>query len=188
MDPTLYTVNTSNFMFVVGVEGMSLSGGKRFFDINITQWIYDNGVKRIHNVATHPCSKNEWEIYGDEFYQRYQSLNLSHWLCPTANQSIELQGKFSSNTFKLLKVGVSKCTGTDCFTDAELQAHLATYKAFKVIFYYTKSVLNPEYLNPVSVTLDDSVYLQFSLTLGSTGNLFFEGYTLDTDYSLTPKQ
>lgn len=38
------------------------------------------------------------------------------------------------------------------------------------------------------MTLDDSVYLQFSLTLGSTSNLFFEGYTISTDYSLTPKE
>jgi hypothetical protein len=166
---------------------MNMTGGKKYFDINITQWSYQDDNKSTHDISMQPCTYEQWNSYGDEFSQRYQSLGLAQWLCPVVNQTIDLQGKFSSRTFKLMKIGVSKCTGSNCATDAEIQAHITSYKTFKVVFYYTKTVLNPESMEPTSMTLDDSVYLQFSLTLGSTSNLFFEGYTINTDYSLTPK-
>jgi hypothetical protein len=88
-----------------------MTGGKKYFDINITQWSYQDDNKSTHDISMQPCTYEQWNSYGDEFSQRYQSLGLAQWLCPVVNQTIDLQGKFSSRTFKLMKIGVSKCTG-----------------------------------------------------------------------------
>jgi hypothetical protein len=73
------------------------------------------------------CYREQWESrgYGAFFYK----LGLEKWLCPPEGTSIELEGKFTSDSFKFYKIAATKCNSAlnpsrPCVSDAIIESFL----------------------------------------------------------------
>jgi hypothetical protein len=85
---------------------------------------------------------------GDQFGYLYTKLQFQKWLCPQAGQVIELQGKYSSDIFKYIKIGFTNCTGTTvngqgCMTTAQINSFVAINEIFSFNFYFINTLVNP---------------------------------------------
>lgn len=146
-DPTYYSASTDNFLFAVGVfilikqlSGIDLNSGNRYFNIKVSAVSVINGVKDKPALVMQPCSLEQWSKLGDSFAALYNKLSFSQWICPAPGQTIELQGKFSSDIFKYIKVSVAACTGTvngqGCRSAAEITNILTANDYFNLNYYF----------------------------------------------------
>jgi hypothetical protein len=51
-------------MFAVGVTGVDMNTGNRFFDISIVETLVINGTKTKHTIPLYPCSQSVWANLG----------------------------------------------------------------------------------------------------------------------------
>jgi len=89
-----------------------LNQGDRYFNIKVTAVSVINGTKTKPTLNMQPCTPDQWSKFGDNIASLYSKLQLQKWICPVPGQTIELQGKFTSDVFKYIKVSASTCTGT----------------------------------------------------------------------------
>jgi len=85
-----------------------MNTGDRYFNIIASNTIVNNGNKQRNIIDLQPCSFDQWSKFGDNLFTK---LNLNQWLCPKSGINIELEGRFSSEIFKYIKIGLSNCTG-----------------------------------------------------------------------------
>lgn len=105
-------------------------------------------------------------------------------------QTVELQGKFSSDLFKYMRITVSNCSGTvngfGCRTAQEIQDFNDAHEMFEFNYYFINTLVNYQQVTPIINYLDDITHFTFSLTLGVSCNFYIESYELEIDDSLTP--
>lgn len=89
-----------------------MNTGNRYFTVTATSTKVVNGAKTKVTLLMGKCDFDEWNSLGDHFGYLYNKLQFQKWLCPKAGQIIELQGKYSSDVFKYLKISLNTCTGT----------------------------------------------------------------------------
>lgn len=192
-DAPLYNASTSEFMFVTGVlmlniqfESVDMTSGLRYFNISMDRISVINKVRTTTSVPLGRCTRADWERLGPEFASYYDNMNFQRMLCPNSSEFFELQGTYSSDTFRYFKLSVTKCSGNDCYSDTDVANYVKHNDFFKLNFYFSTWLLNPEEFKGATLKLDDSNYMQFTTQLGVSTNLYFESFTINTNYGLTP--
>jgi hypothetical protein len=77
-------------------------------------------------------------------------LNLDQWLCPSPNQTLTLQGKYSSSIFKYIKISASACTGLDCHDSSTITSYLQNNDYFTMNYYYVSMSVNLQNPHPIT--------------------------------------
>lgn len=93
-------------MFAVGVTGINLNQGNRWFTVYMEKRVYDSNGKNKFTVPLGQCHKQQWTRIKKQLENVYDKMGFDTWLCPPDGLTIELQGKFSSDVFKHYKIGV----------------------------------------------------------------------------------
>jgi hypothetical protein len=95
--------------------------------------------------------------------------------------------------FNKLELMVCRCTAPDpssglpntCAspidTDAYFNVHLDLYDFFKVRLFFVDTVISPSNDNPISLTLERDIFVTFTDSMGSRGEVTLGRYTIQTD-------
>lgn len=59
-DPALYTTNTNEFLFAIGITGLDLTMGDRYFNIEVKTLTSINGTKNSADLAMQGCDYDQW--------------------------------------------------------------------------------------------------------------------------------
>lgn len=92
----------------------------------------------------------------------YESQKLEQFLCPSPNYVLELDGKYSSDTFLYWRISVSKCdptldTSRPCASDSELES-LKIGNAFRLNIYFINGMVNSGDKEPINFYFEDRYY------------------------------
>lgn len=170
-DPTFTTFafdDTSNFIIGVGITGLNLSDSRRYFDISLsTQVFYYGNFSHEYEQNLQMCEYEQWAHIADVGGSSFIKSNMTNFLCPTSNVTVELQGKFTSPVFKLLRLKIGKCNNeTDpsrpCWDDATIRSR----QTYNMNYFFMNAFVNSGTLDPIGYYLEDRDY--FGITLDST--------------------
>lgn len=178
-------------MFAIGLTGIDMNSGDRYFNLNVVRTAsYPSSPKVKSDIKMLQCTPSMWTHLGDGYEKIFSRLNLTQWVCPEPNQLVELQGKYSSDVFKYLKISMSTCSGTvngqGCKSAADIASYLVSHEAFSFNYYFVNQLINPDQQNAVTSFLDDTNNFPFTTTFGTNCNLYMQSFSIDTDNSLTP--
>jgi hypothetical protein len=88
---------------------------------------------------------------------------LSGFLCPNKNLTVELEGKYTSDSFKLLVLKVGKCNNsTDPSRPCVDDSLINTTATYNLNFYFMNPFVNSGALDPVSYYLEDRNYFVYN--------------------------
>lgn len=158
-----------------------MSSSVRYFDFKVTVTEVVNGKKKYTPLQIQPCTIEQWAKFGQEVADSYHKINLDSWLCPTPNQVFSIQGKYTSNFFKYLKISASACTGIDCYSSTDIAEYLKVNGYFSLNFYYTSSTLNFDLEQPLGRYLEDTHSFIFSPEMGVSTNVYLTNYEIISD-------
>lgn len=157
-DPTYTSFSfddSSKFIMGIGITGFNLSDSKRYFDIILSTQVfrYGNQTQEIFHKMQ-PCEYDQWAKVNNIGAQSYNDADISGFLCPSNDANAELQGKFTSESFKLLKLKISKCNNaTDptrpCADDSEINKSMI----YNVNYFFMNAYVNSGTLDPVGYYL-----------------------------------
>lgn len=145
---------------------------------------YESGTQDKSSVTRQislgACSKDQWTKFGQSFSNYYDQLGLQTWLCPLKDQNFSLAGRYSADIFKYLKISIKSCSGTKnsygCMNQQSINNYITLNEAFYFNFYFVNSLLNPHSEIPKTIFLEDTIQIPFSLTQGTTSNLYLNWY------------
>jgi hypothetical protein len=107
---------------------------------------------------------------------------MEDWLCPPLGQSLELQGKFSSNIFKRLSLYIYYCDqGVDpnCIGDAALGSLETDLGSFSLRFFVVSTQVNPNSVeNYTTYYIDDRNDIEFTSAFAAMGTLEIADYQI----------
>ena len=118
---------------------------------------------------------------------------MGNMLCPSPDDDISFEGYEGSEFFNKLELMVCRCTAPDpssglantCAspidTDAYFNVHLDLYDFFKVRLFFVDTVISPSNDNPISLTLERDIFVTFTDSMGSRGEVTLGRYTIQTD-------
>ena len=66
-NPTYYTVGTDDFLFAVGINGLNLNEGDRWFDVYMQYRSYGPDGRNKTYLPLKPCSKEPWLNINESF-------------------------------------------------------------------------------------------------------------------------
>lgn len=159
-DPSRYTTSTPQFMFAIGLNGIDMNTGPRYFNFQVLTTQIINGTKTKSAINLVPCVSEMWAQLGSDYTAMFDRLGLQSWLCPSAGQLVELQGKYSSELFKYLKISVTQCNGTingqGCRSATEVQDYLTANESFSFSYYFVNTLINVDQQQPINMFMDDT--------------------------------
>jgi hypothetical protein len=81
-DPSYYQVGTNNFMFALGLTGISYKDHTQYFSIYMQKVDQTATAKNKTNIPLHLCYKDQWTKINSTFEYAFDRLGFSGWLCP----------------------------------------------------------------------------------------------------------
>lgn len=171
-------------MFALGIEGVDMSQGMRYFDVYMQARYNEGAVKKRTTIGLIPCTKQPWEAIGKA--DVFDRLSLGKWLCPPEDLRLEFEGKFTSKSFRFYKIAVTKCNETlypdrPCASDSAIENYLDDNEAFNFNYYFMNKILNPGDSTYIKDYLEDRNYFPFTPTDGVSANLFISSFDVQTD-------
>jgi hypothetical protein len=98
---------------------------------------------------------------------------MAQWLCPPLGQTLELQGKLTSDVFKSLIITVSRCDQTvdpNCMSDAAVNSLQASLGKFELDLFVVTTQINPSSVDSYKTFyIDDRSYFYFTKNFASRG-------------------
>jgi hypothetical protein len=157
-DPTYTSFNfddSSKFIFGVGISGLNLSDTRRYFDITLSTQVFSYGsLIAEYWQDLQPCKYEQWAHVSAAGAKSYDQLRMNGFLCPTPNVTVELQGKFTSETFKLLRLKIGKCKNeTDPSRPCVSQSTVNKTSTYNMNYYFMNTYVNSGTLDPVGYYL-----------------------------------
>ena len=83
-DPSIFDTSTPEFMFAIGLNGISMNTGLRYFDLRIEQYTSINQTKSKRSILAVPCEADMWKSLGSGYVDIFNRLKMKNWLCPQA--------------------------------------------------------------------------------------------------------
>ena len=191
VDPVYYTVPSNRFTFAVGINGLDLNAGERWFDVYMQFRSYNSEARNKTYVQMVPCSRTQWIKIDESYGPIYDRLGFEKWLCPPEGMQIELQGKYTSEEFKFYKFAVKECDPSlvpsrACVNSSVIEDYLNAEESFNFNFYFVNQIINGESHSYLNYYLEDMNYFPFSTTSGVNANIYMATYTISTDESIYP--
>ena len=69
-------------MFAIGINGLNLNEGDRWFDISMYYRSYEPDGRKSTRMSLIPCKKAQWTYVNQSFGDTYDQLSFNKWLCP----------------------------------------------------------------------------------------------------------
>ena len=134
-------------MFAIGMNGMNLNEGERWFDISMQFRSYAPDGRNKTYMELVQCERSQWTNVNETFGDVFDRLDLSKWLCPKNKTEFELQGKYTSEYFKFYKFAVKECDPDRdltraCVNSSVIQDHLKWEESFNFNFYFVNTIIN----------------------------------------------
>ena len=133
-------------MFGIWMSNIDLNLSPRYFDIALSQQEFSTGLTWVNStdiplVQCTPAHIN----FNAELSTLQNKFPIANGLCPSINQKMTVQGKFSSDTFIRLSLSIKRCSTTDptCASDAAFNTLLATEGRIELILPIIKYTVNP---------------------------------------------
>jgi hypothetical protein len=183
-------------MFAIGITGLNLASSIRYFDIilqNISVILNGSStIKKTSNIQLTPCTLDQWSNITSDITKAYTKVGFSQWLCPPKDYIFELQGKYTSDIFKYVKLNINKCTNntlfpnTICADDSVVANFISVNQGATLNFYFINPILNPGSKEFINYYLEDRNYFLFNTATGVTANIYYSEYSVTTDNSILP--
>ncbi|CAD8116549.1 unnamed protein product [Paramecium sonneborni] len=207
-DPELMEMNDGNSMIALAIDQTNFTLNP-FFNITVEQKINfrnKNGslIKETIEVPMQPCTlerfNNIFQLQGIDFTDQFNFLGMNKMLCPKSNFTFQMEGTYSSETFKFLKITVKNCKISDtnsnslwnptCGSQEDKAKYLATNAQFKLQIFQINTVVNPlKPRNYKSVFIDSDMYFSFvPFKLARLANVFYRQFIVNNDESIMPYQ
>jgi hypothetical protein len=156
--------NSTKFIIGVGISGLNLSSTQRYFDITMFTQVFSYGklINKIYHDLQ-PCQYDQWAHINELGGSSFNSAGLNGFLCPSSNVTVELEGKYTSESFKLMVINIGKCNNsTDpqrpCVDDSVIRQKTT----YTVNYYFMNPFVNSGTLEPVNYYLEDRNYFVFN--------------------------
>ncbi|CAD8093863.1 unnamed protein product [Paramecium primaurelia] len=206
-DPGIIEMDEKNSMIAISIDQPNFTTNP-FFQISLEQRIYSrnlNGTieKSSIEIPLKPCTLDRFNnIFSDEginFTDQFNFQGIGNMLCPIDNFKYHLQGTYSSQIFKFLKISVKSCKSSDiinnnfewnpiCASDQDRQNYLNENSQFKLQIIQINTVINPQ--NPENyktIYIDSDMYFPFvPHKLARLANIFYRQVNINNDNSLLP--
>lgn len=105
--------------------------------------------------------------------------------CLPDDANISLEGYEGSESQISLYLRINTCKGPQCITGADFDTymnnHLDQYDYFKVRLLFVDTIISPSDPTVTQKTLEKDVFLTFSQTMGSRGQIVLGRYEVTTD-------
>ena len=155
-------------MFGVEVWHHNLNSGLRYFDIVLTNTVYDTGdaTNSSTEYMLQPCTKNHWRDY-PKAQNNFDRLHMDYWKCLPLDHKFIIHGKYASKTSMTLDVAIKKCTNSSlsdtrpCATQTQIDDFFTANGNFYYTIYFLNPLINPESQDYLSYYLQDSNYIIF---------------------------
>lgn len=82
----------------------------KYFNIEFSQKI--SNPKSSTSYTLVPCSREAWVSAYPNSAAAFDRQQLSSWLCLPPNTTLNFQGKYTSDVFQYVKIGVKACSAT----------------------------------------------------------------------------
>ncbi|CAD8090637.1 unnamed protein product [Paramecium sonneborni] len=201
-DPNYMKMNDNNSMFALSIDQSNFTDFP-FFNITMEQKSLNGTIKKSTiQIPLEPCTLDrfnnvvEQQDIDTNFNDSFNYLGMKQWLCPKINYSLELQGTYSSETFKFIKIIVSDCQNKSnstywnpvCANEDQKQLYLNTYGQFKLQVFQINTMVNPQKAqNYKTMYLDSDMYFSFVPNkLSRLANVYYRSYLVNNDQSLLP--
>ncbi|CAD8100413.1 unnamed protein product [Paramecium primaurelia] len=205
-DPELMEMLEDNSMFALSIDQVNFTTNP-YFNITVEQKIYlrnANGtlIKQTIEIPMQPCTlerfNNIFLQQGLDFTDQFNFLGMNKMLCPKSNFTFQMEGTYSSETFKFIKLTVKDCKTLNqtnnslwnptCSSAAEKAKYLASNAQFKLQIFQINTVVNPLKPNDYkSIYIDSDMYFSFvPFKLARLANVYYRQFIVNNDQSIMP--
>ncbi|CAD8189127.1 unnamed protein product [Paramecium octaurelia] len=205
-DPELMELKEDNSMFALSIDQVNFTTNP-YFNISVEQKIYLRNIngtltKLTVEVPMQPCTlerfNNIFLQQGLDFTEQFNFLGMSKMLCPKSNFTFQMEGTYSSETFKFIKFTVKDCKAQNqtsdslwnptCSSAAEKAKYLASSGQFKLQIFQINTVVNPLKPNQYkSIYIDSDMYFSFvPFKLARLANVYYRQFVVNNDQSIMP--
>ncbi|CAK79124.1 unnamed protein product (macronuclear) [Paramecium tetraurelia] len=201
-DPNYMKMSDENAMFALSIDQNNYTNFP-FFNITMEQRSLDGTIKKsTTQIPLEPCTLNrfnnvvEYQGFDTNFNDSFNYLGMDQWLCPKVNYSLELQGTYSSETFKFIKIIVSDCQNNSnstywnpiCANETAKSQYLQANGQFKLQVFQINTMVNPQKAKDhKTMYLDSDMYFSFVPNqLSRLANVYYRSYVINNDLSLLP--
>jgi len=177
-------------MFAVGVTNFNLTDSHtKYFNVEFSQKI--SNPKKTTYYTLVPCSRSVWTSAYPDVGDSFDRLQLQYWLCLPQNTSLSFQGKYTSDVFQYVKIGVKACSPTagdnrTCVNQSYIDNMITTSGPISFNYYFMNTIINPNDQDYLGSYLEDRNYFTFTMQTGMTANIFVSAYDIQSDVSLLP--
>ncbi|CAD8100411.1 unnamed protein product [Paramecium primaurelia] len=207
-DPHFMEMNDQNAMFALSIDQANFTTNP-FFNISVEQRIYTRSLDGSLNKSTiqiplQPCTLDRFNNVVKEqginidFNDEFNYLSMNKWLCPALNYTLQLEGTYSSEIFKFIKIVVTGCKNNtnssywnpQCADEQQKTNYLKSEGQFKLQVFQINSMINPQQAqNYKTMYLDSDMYFSFvPQKLVRLANVYYRQYIVNNDESLLPYQ
>ncbi|CAD8200360.1 unnamed protein product [Paramecium pentaurelia] len=205
-DPELMEMMEDNSMFALSIDQVNFTTNP-YFNITVEQRIYlrnANGtlIKQTIEIPMQPCTlerfNNIFLQQGLDFTDQFNFLGMNKMLCPKSNFTFQMEGTYSSESFKFIKLTVKDCKTLNqtnnslwnpiCSSAAEKAKYLASNAQFKLQIFQINTVVNPlKPNNYKSIYIDSDMYFSFvPFKLARLANVYYRQFIVNNDQSIMP--
>ncbi|CAD8116551.1 unnamed protein product [Paramecium sonneborni] len=203
-DPNQLQMNDENAMFALSIDQNNFTTNP-FFNISVEQRIHTRSLDGSLNKTTiqiplQPCILDRFNQVVQnsgidlDFNNEYHYLGMNNWLCPAQNYSFQLEGTYSSEIFKFIKIVVTECQNNSnsshwnpqCANEQEKNDYLKKEGQFKLQFFQINTMINPQQPKDYkTMYLDSDMYFSFiPQKLARLANIYYRQYIVNNDESL----
>ncbi|CAD8200362.1 unnamed protein product [Paramecium pentaurelia] len=203
-DPHFMEMNDQNAMFALSIDQVNFTTNP-FFNISVEQRSLDGSLnKTTIQIPLQPCTLDRFNNVVKEqginidFNDEFNYLSMNKWLCPALNYTLQLEGTYSSEIFKFIKIVVTGCKNNtnssywnpQCADEQQKTNYLKNEGQFKLQVFQINSMINPQQAqNYKTMYLDSDMYFSFvPQKLVRLANVYYRQYIVNNDESLLPYQ
>ncbi|EAR97718.3 accessory gland protein Acp36DE, putative (macronuclear) [Tetrahymena thermophila SB210] len=200
-NPSLLTLNTSQFMFAVQIQQQTSFLQNPYYNITLEQKTYtllQNGTRVIKTapIDLEPCTLSHWQTLPESSLNNtFTQLNLKDYLCVKKNTTIYIGGQYESEIYQFLKFSISKCNNVTkpqfyswnpVCQSYDSAIKYAQNQSVRVQFQMVNFIINAnEPQNLVKEIVSSDLFFQIQPeSMFTTADIFFTEYVIKTDNSL----
>jgi hypothetical protein len=133
-------------MFAIGINNFNLTDPTtKYFNIEFSQRI--SNPKKTIPITLVPCSRSIWTQSYPNIGEAFDRLQLQYWLCLPPKTTLTFQGKYISDIFQYVKIGVRACSPTvddnrTCVNQSFIDNIIATNGPISFNYYFMNNIIN----------------------------------------------
>ncbi|EAS03549.3 transmembrane protein, putative (macronuclear) [Tetrahymena thermophila SB210] len=202
-NPSQIQISPTGLMFAVKVDSPDFIN-RPIFNITFERRDYVNHPdgsldRNRYPMYLEPCTLDHWTqlpSYNINWTDQFIKANLSSYLCPRKDDIIEIEGIFSSEHFKHIKIGITDCKNNTplnnpwrpvCASPQFIKSYFDANKNVRVVMQVVNYIINPpDPVNYITSFLDNQLFFTVNPQSYQTADIYFNQYEFITDNSIMP--